>query len=138
MLPRRSPKFTFGPGLTSRLVLLRETWRTTVGAAGLADVTGERDRYLAVRRWRRAMGLPERVFLRIDTEAKPCYVDLSSPLYARILCNLAGAAARTGGPDTGLTVTEVLPGPEDAWLPDATGRRYSSELRLHLSDPFPP
>ncbi|HEX3647194.1 MAG TPA: lantibiotic dehydratase [Pseudonocardiaceae bacterium] len=120
------------------LVLLRETWRTTVGGSGLADVTGERDRYLAVRRWRRAMGLPERVFLRIDTEAKPCYVDLSSPLYARILCNLAGAAARTGGPDTGLTVTEVLPGPRDAWLPDAAGRTYSSELRLHLSDPFRP
>lgn len=120
------------------LVLVRETWRTTVGESGLVGVNGERDRYLAVRRWRRRLGLPERIFLRIDTETKPCYLDLSSPLYARILCNMVGAAHRQGGPDTGLAASEVLPGPEDAWLTDAEGNRYSSELRVHISDARPP
>jgi hypothetical protein len=117
------------------LVLVRETWRTTVGESGLAGVTGERNRYLAVRRWRRSLGLPEQVFVRIDTEAKPCYLDLSSPLYARVLCNLAGAAERKGGTDTRIAVSETLPGPSDAWVTDAEGRRYSSELRMHISDP---
>ncbi|HEX5406912.1 MAG TPA: lantibiotic dehydratase, partial [Pseudonocardiaceae bacterium] len=119
------------------LVLVRETWRTTVGESGLAEAKGERDRYLAVRRWRSALNLPERIFLRIDTENKPCYFDLSSPLYARILCNMAAAAARKGGPDVGLAASEVLPGPEDAWLPDAQGRCYTSELRVHIRDPLP-
>lgn len=116
------------------VVLVRETWRTTVGATGLADVTGERERYLAVRRWRRDLGLPERVFMRIGTETKPCYFDLSSPLYARILCNMMGAALRSGGAETSLAVSEMLPGPEQSWLPDAEGRYYTSELRIQLRD----
>ncbi len=120
------------------LVLVRETWRTSVGASGLAGVTEERKRYLAVRRWRRELGLPERVFLRIGTETKPCYFDLTSPLYARILCNMLGAAARKGGPQTSVGISELLPGPDQAWLDDADGQRYSSELRLHLRDPVSP
>lgn len=117
------------------LVLVRETWRTSVAASGLAAVTGERQRYLAVRRWRRELGLPERVFVRIGTETKPCYFDLSSPLYARVLCNMLGAAARDGGPETTVGISELLPGPDQAWLDDADGQRYSSELRLQIRDP---
>ncbi len=117
------------------VVLVRETWRTTVGATMLAGVIGERERYLAVRRWRQALGLPERVFTRIGTETKPCYFDLTSPLYARVLCNMMGAAQRQGGTDTTVAVSEMLPGPDQAWLRDAEGRRYASELRLQLRDP---
>src|SRR6185437_6145095 len=110
------------------LVLVRETWRTTVGETGLAGVTAERERYLAVRRWRHANGLPERIFMRIDTETKPCYFDLSSPLYARILCNMMGSARKRGGTDVALAISELLPGPDQAWLTDAEGLRYTSEL----------
>lgn len=117
------------------LVMVRETWRTTVGQTGLADVTAERERYLAVRRWRRACGLPEKIFMRIDTETKPCYFDLSSPLYARILCNMMGSARGRGGPDAGLAISEMLPGQDQAWLTDAEGRRYTSELRVQIRDP---
>ncbi|MFL6139718.1 MAG: lantibiotic dehydratase [Frankiaceae bacterium] len=119
------------------LVLVRETWRTTVGATGLADVTGERDRYLAVRRWRASLGMPDRVFVRVDTELKPFFVDLTSPLSARLLCTMLRGALAKGGPGATLTVTELLPGPEDAWLVDAAGRRYASELRLQIRDPVP-
>lgn len=119
------------------LVLVRETWRATVAATGLADVTGERDRYLAVRDWRRRVGLPDRVFVRIDTELKPFFVDLTSPLYTRLLCTMLRGARAKGGPDVGITVTELLPGPEHAWLVDAAGRRYASELRLQIRDPAP-
>lgn len=118
------------------LVLLRETWRATIEETGLAGVTGDRERYLAVRRWRRELGLPDRVFVRVDTELKPCFVDLTSPVYTRLLCTLLRAARGRGG--EGLTVTELLPGPEHAWLTDAAGNRYTSELRLQLRDPTPP
>lgn len=117
------------------LVLVRETWRTTVAETGLADVTAERERYLAVRRWRRACGLPERIFMRVDTETKPCYFDLSSPLYARILCNMLGSARDRGGPDVALAISEMLPDQGQAWLTDAEGRRYTSELRVQIRDP---
>jgi len=30
----------------------------------------------------------------------------------------------------------MLPTPEQAWVPDAAGRRYFSELRLHVVDPM--
>ena len=118
-----------------RLVLARETWRTTVGACGLARPTGERDRYLAVREWRRSLGLPERVFVKLGSETKPSYADLSSPQSATSLCSMVrGAAAH--GDDVPVTVSEMLPTAEQSWLPDADGRRYSCELRLQVVDPL--
>ncbi|MCP2321508.1 hypothetical protein HDA40_000015 [Hamadaea flava] len=120
------------------LVLLRETWRTTVEASGLADATGDRDRVLAVRRWRRDLGLPERIFVKIGTETKPFYADLAGLISIRQLCSAIRGARATGGDDVELTITEMLPTGEQAWLPDAHGRRYASELRLQLLDPLTP
>ncbi|WP_020659972.1 lantibiotic dehydratase [Amycolatopsis benzoatilytica] len=117
-----------------RLVVCRESWRTTVGETGLSGVAGHREQYLAARRWRRELGLPERVFAKFATEGKPLYVDFTSPVYAAGFCSALRAAARAGK-DTTLTITELLPGPEHAWLPDAEGRTYLSELRVQLRDP---
>ncbi|PZF95303.1 lantibiotic dehydratase [Micromonospora deserti] len=117
-----------------RLVVARETWRTTVAETGLAGVTGEPERFLAVRRWRARLGLPERVFVKVGTEVKPCYVDLTGPLHAQSLCAMIGAAAKSG-PDVAVTVTELLPDPAGAWVTDAQGRGYVSELRLQITDP---
>ena len=116
----RTPRVT-----VDDLVLVRETWRTTVGETGLHTVKGERERYLAVRRWRLALGLPERIFVRVDTELKPSYVDLTSGVYTRLLCTLLRGAHAKGGDGVGLTVTELLPGPDDAWLTDGAGRAYA-------------
>ncbi len=118
-----------------RFVLVRETWRTTVGATGLGTVKGERARYLAVRRWRQRLGLPERVFLRVATEVKPCYLDLTSPVYTRILCTMMRSARERGAEDAEVVLTEMLPTAEHAWLTDAQGQRYCSELRLQFRDP---
>ena len=117
------------------LVLLRRSWRCTVADTGLTGVTGERDRYLAVRAWAARLGLPQRVFVRVSTEIKPCFVDLTSPVYTRILCTLMRSALRAGGEGAEVTVSEMLPTPDQAWLTDSAGRRYTSELRLHLVDP---
>ncbi|WP_066949701.1 lantibiotic dehydratase [Microtetraspora fusca] len=117
-----------------RLVITRETWRTTVGETGLADVTDERGRYLAARAWRNRLGLPDQVFIKIGTEVKPCYFDLTSPHYTDVL----GTMLRTAGPDATLTISEALPTPDQSWVPDHRGDRYFSELRLQITDPLTP
>ncbi|MEH0844042.1 thioesterase domain-containing protein [Micromonospora sp. CPCC 205711] len=125
----------YTPRITlDRLVVARQTWRTTVGASGLGTVTGERERFRAVRQWRRRLGLPEQVYVKLGTETKPCFVDLGSPAFANMFCAMVRAARADGGDDTSLVVSEMLPTPDQAWVPDAAGRRYFSELRLHIVD----
>lgn len=127
----------YTPRITiDRLVVARRTWRTTVGETGLTEVKGERERFLAVRRWRQRLGLPERIFVKIGTETKPCYLDLRGPLYASTFCTMLRTAAKTGD-QVSVVVSELLPGPEDTWLPDAAGQTYVSELRLQITDPAP-
>jgi hypothetical protein len=119
-----------------RMVVARETWRTTVGECGLTSAAAAADGFLAVRRWRRDLGLPERVFVKIGTEVKPVFADFRGPVYVASLLHMLRAAEREGGPHVPVSVTEMLPQPHDAWLPDAAGRRYLSELRLHIRDPM--
>jgi surfactin synthase thioesterase subunit len=121
-----------------RLVVARETWRTTIGGTGLAVVDRYAERYLAARRLRRQLGLPDRVFAKIGTEQKPCYVDLTSPVSISAFCTMLRTAHTGHGPDVPVAFTELLPTPEQAWVPDGQGRRYFSELRLHIRDPRPP
>ncbi|MCO1596916.1 lantibiotic dehydratase [Micromonospora sp. RHAY321] len=129
----------YTPRITlDRLVVARQTWRTTVGASGLCTATGEKARFLAVRDWRRRLGLPEQVYVKLGTETKPCFVDLSSPAFANMFCAMVRAARRDGGDDTTLVVSEMLPTAQDAWVPDAAGQRYFSELRLHIVDESEP
>lgn len=121
-----------------RLVVTRETWRTTVGSTGLVTATGRIPEYLAARRLRAALGLPERVFVKIATEVKPVYLDLTSPRYVSAFSTMLRTAAETHGADTPIIISELLPGPDQAWLPDAQGRHYCSELRIQLLDPRTP
>jgi hypothetical protein len=44
-------------------------------------------------------------------------------------------AREEAGGDAGVVMTELLPGPDQAWLPDGGGQRYFSELRVHMVDP---
>jgi lantibiotic biosynthesis dehydratase-like protein len=118
-----------------RLVISRETWRCTIAESGLAQAREYPDRFLAARRWRANLGLPEQVFVKIATETKPVYVDFTAPRYVSAFCAMVRAARDTGGEDVVLTVTEMLPTPDQAWVPDAEGRRYFSELRLQVRDP---
>ena len=117
-------------------MIARETWRTTIGDAGLADAGTRPEQYLAARRLRAALGLPERVFARIATEIKPVYVDFTSPRYLSAFCTMLRSAAMTAGDKAAVAFSELLPTPEDAWLTDATGRRYFSELRIQVRDPM--
>jgi hypothetical protein len=62
---RHSPRITI-----DRMVVVRETWRTTVAEAWPTR-SGGLPEYLAARRLRRALGLPEKLFVKIGTEVKP-------------------------------------------------------------------
>ena len=120
-----------------RFCVARETWRVTVGGTGLADVTGYEDMFVAARRWRAALGLPERVFVRLGTEMKPTYLDFTSLALVSSFGNMIRRARADGGDGVPVVVTELLPATEEAWVPDGDGRRYYSELRLTVRDPVP-
>jgi hypothetical protein len=121
-----------------RLVVTRETWRTTIAGTGLVPATGRIPEYLAARRLRRALDLPERVFAKIATEVKPVYLDLTSPRYVSAFTTMLRTAAAAHGDDVPVTITELLPGPDQAWLPDAQNRHYCAELRIQIVDPRTP
>ena len=113
------------------LIVTRSTRRLTCQESGLVEVTSNADRYVAVRRLSHRLGLGERVFVTLASETKPVFVDLTSPVYAAMLAAMVRAAALGSGPETGLTFSEMTPGPDDCFLTDDAGRAYVSELRLH-------
>jgi hypothetical protein len=121
-----------------QMVISRETWRPTLAESGLMGATSEGERFLAARRWRQALGLPDRVFVAVASEIKPMFIDLTSPQYVASLFHMLSAARVASGDEVRLSVSEMLPLPGHAWVPDAEGRRYLSELRLQVRDPVPP
>jgi hypothetical protein len=121
-----------------RLVLFRESWRMPVEHLGaLTAAAGEAEQYLAARRLVAALGLPDRCFVKVATETKPVYVDFTSPLYVASLCTMLRGAREAAGGGAEIRITEMLPTPDQAWVPDADGNRYLAEIRLHVTDPVP-
>jgi hypothetical protein len=122
--------------LLGPLVLGRRRW--ILPADALRErIGGRSDRPLArawaeVDRWRRSLGVPDRVFAlekirheTIEDLWKPQYLDLTSPLFFQIL----EAVARTAGPT--LVLEEMLP--EPGAFPRAAGERWAVELHLEGS-----
>ena len=115
-------------------VVRRESWRFPCGEVSFVGEKSEVARFIAVRRWARAHELPRRVFVRFPQEQKPVYIDLESPAFVELAMHLwRGALA--GHKEGFVTVTEMLPAPEQTWLVDAGGNRYTSELRIVAVDP---
>jgi lantibiotic biosynthesis dehydratase-like protein len=117
-----------------RVTVARETWRCAAGALDFANVKDETERFLATRRWARSLGMPRQVFVKVPIETKPCYVDFDSPVYVNLLAKLMRRTAESGGKEMQAVFTEMLPGVEQSWLPDAEGRRYTCELRMVALD----
>jgi amino acid adenylation domain-containing protein len=116
------------------LVVSRETWRLAVTEAAFAGTTDERTRYLQARAWAAAHGLPRHVFCRFTGERKPIYADLTSLASIDLISRSLRRARRHAGEEATLTVSEMLPAPDQAWLTDAQGRRYTTELRVVAVD----
>lgn len=116
--------------VVDRLVVSRERWRFAADELDFAAVQEPLERFLAVRRWARDLGLPRFCFYKITTEKKPCYLDLESPIYVDTFCRLLRAAWESAPGSASVSVSEMLPRIDQAWLGDAAGNLYTSELRI--------
>ncbi|MEU2898719.1 lantibiotic dehydratase [Streptomyces sp. NPDC007056] len=131
---RLLPQDDHTPRVTlDRLVVARETWRLPAAEADFADDKDEARRFVRARRWRTRLGLPRYAFVVSPTESRPFYVDFDSPVYVTILAKALRRLARRD-PQGTVTITEMLPTPEQTWLRDDEGRRYTSELRFVAFD----
>jgi len=110
-----------------RLVVERERWRAEAAELSFAWETDEWSRFRSVGRWRERNGMPQHVFVQTSRGAKPAYVDLAAPVLVDVL---ARTVRRAAGRGERITVSEMLPAPDQVWLPDGSGRRYTCELRL--------
>jgi len=119
------------------LVVSRETWRLTVADPDFASNTNESARYLQARAWAARHGLPRHVFLRFAGERKPIYADLTSLASIDLISRSLRRSRRSVGAEAAVTVTEMLPTPDQAWLTDSRGQRYSAELRMVAADQRP-
>ena len=128
------PEGEHTPRITlDRMVVARETWRFTADALAFTADKTEAGRFVRARHWRQEQGLPRYVFVVSPTEPRPFYVDFDSPIYVGILAKAVRRLARQD-PGARLTVSEMLPSPEQTWLTDDEGDTYTSELRFVAVD----
>ena len=99
-----------------------------------AELADERLRYLRARAWAGAHQLPRHVFVRFTGEIKPIYADLTSLASIDLICRGLRRSRREAGRSARITVVEMLPGPDECWLSDAEGRRFTAELRVVAVD----
>jgi hypothetical protein len=111
-----------------RLVIGRESWTFDANEPAWAFVKDECKRYEMARRWRSAHGLPERGFVRVAVERKPTAVDFRSLPMVNLLAKSIRRTVEAGGGT--VTITEMLPDVDRLWLRDASGARYTAELRI--------
>lgn len=74
---------------------------------------------------RSRQGLPRWVFVKNGEDRKPSCIDFSNPF----LCEEFLRLARSGE----LTVSEMYPAPEQAWVRGVNGERYLNEMRLQFA-----
>ncbi|MFD5467360.1 lantibiotic dehydratase [Kitasatospora sp. NPDC127059] len=127
----RTPRVVIGD-----VTVARASWRFALadvpaGATRAKDVGHDR-----LRAWAAAQGMPRHVFVRTPLERKPFYVDWHAPLLVENLGRLV-RKMRAEGTGGWIKVAEMLPAPDQLWLTDPHGRRFTSELRLVAVDPAP-
>lgn len=110
--------------LLGGLVVAREAWAFAPEQLAFRDIPGSSiEQLIEARRFVRRHHLPRYVFVSIPEEVKPVFVDLCCPTYIALLAAMARRASR-------VTLTEMLPRPDQHWLPDSAGDVYTCELRL--------
>jgi hypothetical protein len=115
--------------LLDDLMICRRSWR--LRAADLSEWarhSGKLAGHL------RSLGLPRYVFAKTALEAKPFFVDLSAPLLLRNLTCAVRLANHASDPTAYVDLVEMQPGPDDLWLTDSTGDRYTAEFRFVAVD----
>lgn len=117
-----------------RLILARESWSLQTTGLEFAQAVTEAERFSKARRWAHGLGLPRFLFVKTPYERKPFYLDLKSPLSIEIFAREVRRAHEKGQGEASVRLSEMVPGPEDTWLPDREGNLYTSELRMVAVD----
>ncbi|MGZ4843941.1 MAG: lantibiotic dehydratase, partial [Candidatus Angelobacter sp.] len=120
-----------------RLVLKRESWRFPPTDLEFAQCSTPAERFLQARIWAQEHGIPRFAFFKVPVEGKPAYVDFESPILIDIFAKMIRRTLEAELPEATVDISEMLPDPTQAWLPDATGQRYTSELRIVAVDSTP-
>lgn len=115
-----------------RLVVSRESWRFTPDEITCVYEKTDSGRFVAARRWAQTHGIPRFAFVKATSEVKPVFVDFDSPVYLNIFSKIVRRAR--GTEEAQIVVSEMLPTPDQVWLPDAAGRHYTSEFRVVAID----
>jgi hypothetical protein len=127
---RHTPRVNF-----DSLVVARETWRFDPSDLAFAFESDEVARYVAARRWWLEAALPPQVFVRTGLEDKPFYVSVDSPFSVSVLGKAIRRLEREAvDSPSPIAFSEMLPRPDQCWLADAEGNKYSSEVRLVAFD----
>jgi hypothetical protein len=110
------------------LVVTRESWQFSPAELSFALEKSSSERFIGARRWAQRHALPRFIFVRVPHETKPCFVDLTSPIYVEMLARFVRQASA-------VSISEMLPAIDQTWLVDARGGTYTSELRMTVVDP---
>jgi len=73
------------------------------------------------------------VFVKSPVELKPFFVDLAGVPSVELFAHAVRALERAE-PGARIAVGEMLPGPDELWLTDAAGARYTAEFRMAAVD----
>lgn len=118
-----------------RLILARESWAFPAADLGFAQAATEAERFSGARHWADGAGMPRFLFVKTPYERKPFYLDLASPLSVEIFSReVRRAVDRSQGGPASIRLSEMVPEPEETWLPDREGNLYTSELRMVAVD----
>jgi Lantibiotic dehydratase, N terminus len=117
-----------------RLVIKRESWSFAPSVLEFASCATSAERFLQARKWAQSNGIPRFVFFKVPVEGKPAYLDFDSPILVDIFSKMVRRTIAESLPDATVDVSEMLPQPTQAWLPDIDGQRYTSELRIVAVD----
>lgn len=113
-----------------KLIVVRESWSFPASELEFIRPEAEHERFLQAARWRHRHGLPRFVFVRVPVEVKPFYLDFESPMYVEIFIKMIRRMLASDSEEGRVTLAEMLPTPEQVWLPDANGQTYTSEFRM--------
>jgi hypothetical protein len=130
------PSSTYTPRVTiDRLVVARESWIVPLSELEFARASTAEERFAAARRWAGRRELPRFLFTKTPGEMKPFYVDLESPALVENLAKAIRRATQEESPEEATVLfSEMLPGHDQIWLPDAQENRYTCELRMVVLD----
>lgn len=107
------------------VVIQREHW--LIPSSELLQIVNQTEQiklFYQFNEWRKANGMPERVFVKFEDEPKPIFLSFKSfilvDLIARKVKKVSGF----------IYFSEMLPDKEELWLRDKRNKRYTSEFRL--------